>query len=1527
MPEGNPLVAQAQSTTTGYTGIGIAESAVDLASGISDGSWVAVGLGAVGVGLEVLSMVVDPIGTLASYGVSWLIEHVQPLKEALDWLAGDPPVIQSFSETWANVAAEVSAVAGDLGNEVNTGTAGWSGEAADAYRQASAEQADAIAGAATLSEGISVGVMIMGEVVAAVREIVRDLVGELVGKLITWALEAAGTLGFATPLIAVQATAAISKAINKIADLIRNLVKTISNVSPLIRRVIDKLDEIIQALAKLARKFSPGGGTTPSSTPNTPGIDAPTVKSPDTTTPSSATTTPSGTTTPDAPSTTPKSPDTTSPSSTSPDGPGTTPNGGKPDGTSPNGNKPDGSNRPSDPNDTKTPETSRTTCNDPVDVTTGEVVLGQTDVELAGVLPLILKRTHVSSYRAGRSFGPSWASTLDQRLEFDDQGVVYVAEDGMLLVYPRPHTNREVLPEVGPRWPLYRTETGYAVHQCQTGRTLHFEDASASTMPMTAVTDRSGNRIDFGRDDDQVVTEVRHSGGYHIVVGSNDQKITELWLRGSDGADISLIRFGYTDTGLLAEVVNSSNRALKFDYDHSGRIAQWTDRNGEWYRYFYGSDGRCVANQGSGGFLNGTFAYDADSRITRFTDALGNTTVYEFDSRNNVVAETNPLGHTTGFAWDADDRLLSRTDALGHITRYEYDDQGNLVVLTRPDGSQARAEFNELGRPIVTIDPDGAVWKRSYDSAGRVTTIIDPAGSRTLCTYNQVGQLVSVTDPLGRVHRTETNAAGLPIAEIDVHGNVTRYRRDQFGRISQVIDSTGATVHLNWTVEGKILSRTAPDGAVEKWRYDGEGNAVEHCDPLGRITTVRTTHFDLPAEELHPDGSRLKFEYDSLLRLTSVTNSQGLAWRYSYNSAGNLVSETDFNGRRLEYEHDPSGALVGRVNGAGQEVRFVRDELGNIVKRSHGDVVELFEFDPAGRLVAAKNANGELVLTRDRLGRVLSEGVDGKNVTSEYDLIGRRTRRRTPSGSETSWRYQTGGRPVELATAGRVMTFGYNSVGHETERLLDTGTIIAQAWDINHRLSTQTVSTVARRQPGPIEGTHAQLIQKRDYRYLADGHLAGVDDQLGGSISYEMDSVARITAAHGSGWTESYAYDTAGNVTAASWPGGRQEAQGTRDYSGSLITRAGNVRYRYDAQGRVVHRQKKRLSAKPDNWHYSWDADDRLVALVTPDGTRWRYLYDPLGRRIAKLRTEGVTGAVVERVDFSWDGMVLAEQRHSSGHATTWNWEPGSFRPVCQVERARSGDTGQDWVDREFFSIVTDIIGTPTELVDPAGKVTWKRNATIWGHLLDQSRQSASTPLRFPGQYFDFESQLNYNYYRYYDAETGRYASPDPLGLAPTMNPQSYVPNPTASTDPSGLSPCRNFYSVQNRADADRLINNGGEPWPSGIDGNNRPRSEMGEGLYAWESREQAERYLDMIRSREGAPTDLEIVQHRISGDDFDSLRSADMTTMDDDAATELWNAGGNHDYDHIRRMTGRFGAESYFSSGVYNLFQSWRLS
>jgi RHS repeat-associated protein len=1353
MADGNPLVAQAQSQTTAVTGIGIAESAVDLANGVKDGSWVAFGMGALGVGMEALSLVMDPIGTLAQYGASWLIEHVQPLKEALDWLAGDPPVIQSYSDTWANVAKEVNAVAGDLRNESNNGTAGWTGDAGEAYRGEVAQQADAITGAATLADGIATGVMVMGQVVAMVRETVRDLVAELVGKLISWVLEEACTLGFATPLVAAQATTAITNAITKVSDLVRKLVKTIGNVTPKIRKIVDKLGEIIEKLSSLGKKFARrADGTTPSAAHSAGKVDAPGTHAPDT----------------------PHSPD-------SPD----VPDGTAPSGTHGGDSTPDGSDGSvkNSVDDTKT-DSREDEClpgsGDPIDLATGQMFTTQVDVELPGLLPLVVKRTHFSSYRAGRVFGRSWASTLDQRVEVEDDGVYFVDDGGVRLVYPLPTSDgTPVLAVDGPRWELSIVDGEYRIRKPENGHILRFLPGDGHIRPLGSIIHRGGHRIDFDYDTDLLPIAVRHSGGYRITVETSDRRVTRLALATPDG-DITMAGYHYDDSGNLTEIANSSNRPMRFDYDLAGRIIRWQDSNGEWYRYHFDSRGRCVRTEGSGGALAGTWDYDEDTRVTRYTNSLGESTEYHLNERRQIVRRVDPLGAVTVQEWDRYDRRLSHTDPLGRTTRHTYDEDGNLVTITRPDGSQALAEYNELGLPVAVVEPDGSSWRYTYDRQGNLTSVTDPVGAPTRYAYAEDGGLVAVTDATGAVRRLENNAAGLPTTSIDALGAATHYERDQFGRVVALTDPAGNTHRQAWTVEGNLLSRTLPDATTAHWRHDGEGNQIEYTDPLGRTSTTSTTHFDLPAAEIGPDGSRLEFGYDTELRLISVMNQRGLVWRYTYDAAGNLASETDFNGRAIAYAYDAAGRLAARTNAAGQVTRFVRDLLGNIVERHCGESVATFEYDPIGRLRRARNADADLTYRRDPLGRVLAETVNGQTVESAYDVLGRRVYRRTPTGAQSRWRYDATGRPAILETAGRTVTFGHDSSGREIERLLDTGTILAQTWDANSRLTGQTVSTVARnRQP--------RLIHNRAYHYRADGLLNAVEDRIRGSRRFDLDDSGRVTAVRGSGWIEQYAYDSTGQLVGSQAPGDGAE-HGTREYAGTLLRRAGSLHYQHDAAGRVVLRQKRRLSAKPDTWHYTWDGEDRLVGVVTPDGSRWRYRYDPLGRRIAKQRLAADSTGVAEQVNFHWDAVVIAEQVTLGGDALAWDWEPDSFRVIGQTERTTRRDAPQHWVDRQFYSIVTDLVGSPAELVDQAGNLAWQAEKTLWGQALASLRSTAYTPLRFPGQYFDPETQLHYNYARYYDPASAGYLSADPLGLGGGFNPHSYVPNPQFWIDPFGLA-------------------------------------------------------------------------------------------------------------------------------------------
>ncbi|MFJ4631060.1 putative T7SS-secreted protein [Streptomyces sp. NPDC088847] len=1030
---------------------------------------------------------------------------------------------------------------------------------------------------------------------------------------------------------------------------------------------------------------------------------------------------------------------------------------------------------------------------DPIDLTTGKMYLPQTDVTLPGALPLVLKRRVESGYHLGRWFGPSWSSTLDQRLEVDAEGVVLVTEDGLLLAYPHPAPGLPTLPSHGPRWPLDREDGGYTVTDPRSRRVWHFTDRTENLAVLEQIDDRNGNWITFEYDAEGTPLGIVSSGGYEVRVTTEADRISALHLAATGEV---LKRYGYTD-GNLTEVTNSSGLPLRFAYDAEGRVTSWTDTNDRAYTYEYDDQDRCIAEGGTHGHMTLHLSYDETDletghRVTTATTGEGHTRRYLVNDARQVVAETDPLGGVTRFRHDRYHRLLSRTDPLGRTTTFRYDENGNLLAATRPDGREARAEYNALGLPTRLVNPDGSTVRQSYDDRGNRTSVTDSQGHTTHFAYNETGHVTAVTDPLGRTTAVHCDRAGLPLRITSPLGGITRYERDSYGRPVTLTDVLGATTHWEWTVEGHLSRRTAPDGTTESWTYDGEGNCITHTDPLGGISHFEYTHFDRLTSRTGPDGVRYEFTHDKELNLTQVTNPQGLTWSYDYDAAGNLVTETDFDDRTLTYTHDATGRLTSRTNALGQATEFERNELGQVTRKNAAGQVTTYAYDMTGGLAQATGPDTTLTILRDRHGRVRSETVDGRELTYNYDEFGRRTARTTPSGASTTWTYDASGRRTGMSASGRSIDFTYDEVGRELTRQVSEMLTLEHTFDAVGRLTAQS-----------MVGATGTPLQHRAYTYRADGNLAAIDDQLAGTRRFDLDVAGRVTAVHATNWTETYAYDEAGNQTLATWPTVHpgQEATGIRSYAGTRITRAGNVRYEHDGLGRITLRQKTRLSRKPDTWRYEWDAEDHLASVTTPDGTRWRYTYDALGRRTAKLRLAPDTETVVERVDFTWDGTTLCEQTTRSPalpHPVTLTWDHQDLRPIAQTERITAVDAPQDEIDSRFFAIVTDLVGTPTELIDEQGDIAWHTRSTLWGTTTWAANSTAYTPLRFPGQYFDPETGLHYNYFRHYDPETARYLTADPLGLSPAPNPATYVHNPHVWTDPLGLAPVECPFSYGN---------------------------------------------------------------------------------------------------------------------------------
>jgi hypothetical protein len=269
----NPLVAaRVDGSKDTWAGIWIAEDIELITQGVKGGSWVDTSLGVVGAALDGLALVSDPVGALLQYGVAWIIEHVKPLSQALDWLAGDPAQIAANAQSWRNVAHTLHDEVTELGNIVTWDVSDWTGTTGDAYRTWSKQQQGCLTGLAKAAETMAAITEGAGVLIAAVRMLVRDAIAALVSRLVVYAVEEAASLGFATPLVVEQVTTLVASWAGKIARWLKALIASLRNLLPIIRRLGGLIEELKKILGRL-RGHEPDRPTEPPKEPVDPKIE------------------------------------------------------------------------------------------------------------------------------------------------------------------------------------------------------------------------------------------------------------------------------------------------------------------------------------------------------------------------------------------------------------------------------------------------------------------------------------------------------------------------------------------------------------------------------------------------------------------------------------------------------------------------------------------------------------------------------------------------------------------------------------------------------------------------------------------------------------------------------------------------------------------------------------------------------------------------------------------------------------------------------------------------------------------------------------------------------------------------------------------------------------------------------------------------------------------------------------------------------------------------------------------------------
>jgi len=864
----------------------------------------------------------------------------------------------------------------------------------------------------------------------------------------------------------------------------------------------------------------------------------------------------------------------------------------------------------------------------------------------------------------------------------------------------------------------------------------------------------------------------------------------------TDAANLTTT-YAYADGGLTTTITHPGNLVEITEHYLDGRVKRVSGSGVVERNYVYGvnADGSqwttVYTGQGVANFLTTT------------TNLLGQTIREERPGYGDVTLTTtmtyNAHGQLTRVETPGQAATLYGYDALGQQTRSGLDITGDgvlnagdriSVAATRyaKDGgvwwqitesglegetTLSKSRLTGLGAPsaegvltgdTVTMDADGRqTVSRSYtDQATRTVTRISDLPETTqdavnisvngLLThtttasgltyaygYDALERRTSVTDPRTGASLTHYNEKGQVDYTQDAAGHQTRYTYDpDTGRRATVTDANGAVTSYGYDGNGRLNRVTGPSGTTTV-TYDAIGRKIQVDDPSG---SVRFEYDQAMKEALialvDQNGQRTTFDYFPDGRLKTTRRPMLQETSYEYDTVGRLWTITDAKHQITEYGYDNEHVRTITYSD-GHSVTLNYDGHGHLAGYDDGETSATYVFDMSGR----------------KTKETVNFGPFTKDVAYTYADRGMKETVTTPDGTVSTYHYGNANelQQIEIPGVGAISMPAYE-LAQPTRVLLPNGLQREISYDAARRMQAFVVSDAG-----------GNPLLNSVYTYNSAGNITAKQTEHGNYI-YGYDAASRlISAEHPTIPAETYAYDAVGNRTTASNATGAIE----HNLNNELVT-YGDIQYTYDLNGNLT---QKRVGTAAVN--YTYNVENRLIK-VEDDLTNAviaEYGYDPFGRRLWK-EVQGV------RTYFLYsDEGLLAEYDATGTELRSYGWQPDFMWSTNPLWLKENG---------QYYFYQNDHLGTPQKLVAMNGSVVWSAQYEAFGNAhIDV--ETVVNNLRFPGQYFDKETGLHYNFQRYYDPAVGRYISADPIGFdGDDVNWYGYVGNdPINKSDPIGL--------------------------------------------------------------------------------------------------------------------------------------------
>lgn len=812
--------------------------------------------------------------------------------------------------------------------------------------------------------------------------------------------------------------------------------------------------------------------------------------------------------------------------------------------------------------------------------------------------------------RASR-VGAGWTFGLGARAQrFSDGSVMVVRGDGASFVFASDGHGGYTAPDPGVRPSLSEAGGGRLGLRDVSGEAWGFDASDIEGIgELVEHTDAQGHTttMAYGAPADPAakflpLTSIADSAGQVIQVTSDALgRVTGFIRPGGDRWSLA-----YDQAGDLTTITLPDGRTKQFAYDGGHQLLTATDPTGTTYlRNQYDGQGRVVRQWDADGNLR-TLDYSKAGQTT-YTDNLGRTSVYFYDSRSRITKVRHPDGATASFTFDAADDVVSSTDENGARTRYTYDTAGDVTTETAADGTVTRYTYTPTGSVATKTDSGGPhgsarTWSYEYDAAGRLTVVHQPDGTAIENTYDSAGNLVKSTLPSGAATAYEYDAAGRLIGSTDPTGSRASYAYDAAGRMLSQTDPGGHTTTYAWDSGDRLVTATNALGGVFAYGWEPNDHLASLTDPTGAATTYSwDAMFHLTATTL-PSGARTGYEYSAQDALTKRTDPLGATTTYTMDARDRVIRTVDPNGGAWTYTYDRVGDLLSSVSPDGATTRYT--------------------YDAARRLLAQTDPTGGTTRYRyDGVGRLVSRtDPDGVATSYGYDVMDRVSRVTDGLGKHSELGYDRDGNLVSVVDRqGAAWTFGYDAAGHVETATTPLGEVTRYGYDAVGNLVTVTdalgrTSTSTYDALGLLVETSDPAGNTTRYAYDADGRLASETDPAGHTRAYTYDaSGQQVTTTTPSGGTTRYEWDAAGNQTSLTDPLGHRTEYGY-DPAGQLVA--------------VTEGSTERAKPGPDvnvTSRYQYDADGDLVSVTDPDGHTTRYAVDPSGRVVSEANPVGGT--------------------------------------------------------------------------------------------------------------------------------------------------------------------------------------------------------------------------------------------------------------------------------------------------------------